>query len=135
MNGETCSTTTPRDRRNSARYTRLMALWALVYVACTYAVSAGYAEALPLMWLAILLPSAFAALAAHAYWRYMNGLDELLRAIELRALALALSAGFVVWPAMELIELGVADVKVPVTLLVITASYVYGLMKGRLAHQ
>ncbi|MDY6984214.1 MAG: hypothetical protein SV422_14105 [Pseudomonadota bacterium] len=123
-----------RDRRNVGRYVRFAFVWALVYVACTFALAFDYAESIALRMLLAFVPSVFAILAVRAYWRYMQEMDELLRAIELKALALAISVGFVVWPAMELLELLPLDIDIPVTMLVMTACYVYGLMRGRLAH-
>lgn len=124
----------PRDRRNVGRYTRLAFVWAVVYVACTFALAFDYVESTALRALLAFVPSAFALLAMRAYWRYVQEMDELLRAIELKALALAISVGFVVWPAMELLALLPLDIDVPVTMLVMTACYVFGLMRGRLAH-
>jgi hypothetical protein len=126
---------TRRDQRNSKRYIQLSFLWAVVYVACTFTLAFELVASVPLRWLLAFLPSAFAALSATAYWRYLHGMDELLRAIELKALALAITAGWIVWPTMELLENGLKlDVDVPVVMLVMTGFYVYGLFRGRLAH-
>jgi len=134
MDEPTTFATPPRDQRNVSRYIRFSFVWALAYVGCTFALAFDYVDAAPLRWLLAFVPSAFAALSVRAYWRYVNQMDELLRAIELKALALAISAGFIVWPAMALLELMPLDIDVPVTLLVMTACYVYGLVRGRLAH-
>lgn len=94
-----------------------------------------YVASPPLRWLLVFLPSVFACLAARAYWRYLNQMDELLRTIELKALALAVAAGFVAWPMVELLENGMQrEVPVPVVLLVMTGFYVFGLARGRMAH-
>jgi hypothetical protein len=135
MNESSHAASTPRDRRNSRRYVQLSLLWALVYVGCTYALAFDYVEALPLRWLLVFVPSVFACFSVGAYWRYLHGMDELLRAIELRALAQSIAAGFVTWPALELLENGMAlDIDVPVTLLVMTGFYAFGVARGRLAH-
>lgn len=124
----------PRDRRNAGRYIRFALLWALVYVACAFTLAFDYVESTALRALLAFVPSAVAILAVRAYWRYVQEMDELLRAIELKALALAVSVGFVVWPAMQLLELLPLDIDIPVTMLVMTACYAAGLMRGRLAH-
>ena len=135
MNDSSSATLPPRDQRNAGRYVKLNLLWALVYVACTFVLAADYVEATAPRLLLALLPSVFACFSARAYWRYLNEMDELLRAIELKALALCVAAGFVVWSAVDLVTNEVlSGIRVPVTLLVMTAFYVYGLMKGRLAH-
>jgi hypothetical protein len=127
--------TTPRDSRNSKRYIQLSFLWAVIYVGSTFALVFGSVESLPLRWLLVFLPSVFACFSARAYWRYLNQMDELLRTIELKALALAVAAGFVVWPTVELLENGMQlEVPVPVALLVMTGCYVFGLARGRMAH-
>jgi hypothetical protein len=132
---ESLNTTTPRDRRNAGRYIRFSALWAVVYVVCTLVLAEEYVASVPLRWLIAFIPSASAVFSARAYWQYLVGMDELLRAIELKALALSVSVGFVIWPAVELIEIGVPlNFHVPVVLLVMTGAYSYGLLKGRMAH-
>lgn len=132
---ESLDATTPRDRRNAGRYIRFSALWAVVYIASTFVLGAGYVESVPLRWLIAFMPSVFAVFSVRAYWRYLLGMDELLRSIELKALALSISAGFIMWPAVELVETGVPlDVHIPVVLLVMTGVYCYGLARGRMAH-
>jgi hypothetical protein len=126
---------TPRDDRNVKRYIGLNLIWALVFIGCTLALARESLEPGPLRWLLAFVPSVFAGLSARAYWRYVNGMDELLRTIELKALALAIIAGFIVWPAVFLLELGVPlDLDVPVVLLVMTGVYVAALARGRMAY-
>jgi hypothetical protein len=126
---------TPRDARNTKRYILFQAIWAVAFGVSTFLLAAKYVELLPLRWLLALIPSVFAAMAARAYWRYLTEMDELLQVIELKALALAIAAGFITWPAVFLLEVGVLlDLHVPVVLLVMTGFYVFGLARGRMAY-
>ena len=76
-------------------------------------------------WIVALLPSIVATFAVFAYWRYLREADELSRAIEVKALALAVTVGFVVWPAIELLEASGVPLKVgsSLTALVMIVSY------------
>jgi hypothetical protein len=135
MNEPIDAVVTPRDSRNIKRYIALKALWALAFILSTFVLQMELIEPVALRWLIAFIPSAFAAIAARAYWRYLTQMDELLRAIELKALALSVAAGVVVWPAVFLLEVGVPlELDVPVVLLVMTGVYVFGLARGRMAY-
>ncbi len=126
-------TTPPRDNRNMKRYCQLMFLCAVAYLASTIVLNKGYVEPLALRWLIAFVPSVFAAIAAWAYWRYLRETDELLRAIELRALALSFTAGFITWPMVELVETIVIDIQMNLTMLVMCLVYAVSVVRGRLA--
>jgi hypothetical protein len=129
---EAAGGTTPRDKRNLKRYVGLMFLWAVVYVGSNFVLRGAYVEPVPLRWLIALMPSIFGAIAVSAYWRYLREADELMRAIELKALALAVSVGFIVLPAVELIKAGVPlEFDLNVTMLVMAGFYSFGVVKGR----
>lgn len=124
---------TPRDRRNQVRYTLLLAAWAVLFVASSYLIATERVVAGPVGWVAAGLSSVVAVFAVLAYWRYLREADELTRAIELQALALAVCAGFVVWPAFEL----AGDLGVPVgalpdpVVLIMIGAYALGTVLGR----
>ncbi len=84
-------------------------------------------------WIVALLPSIVATFAVFAYWRYLREADELSRAIEVKALALAVTVGFVVWPAIELLEASGVPLKVgsSLTALVMIVSYSVGVVAAR----
>jgi hypothetical protein len=123
---------TPRDQQNRKRYTWLLALWALVYLASTYLITFEL-SASTWRWIAAGAPSLFAIFAAAAYWRFLQNADELARAIELKALALAVAVGFVVWPASTLLAASGAPISGAMnpTVLLMVACYSYGVIKGR----
>jgi len=103
---EGCSSETLRDRRSRRRYTLLLAAWATVYLLSSFLITNVTLDPVSVAWIVALLPSIVATFAVFAYWRYLREADELSRAIEVKALALAVTVGFVVWPAIELLEAG-----------------------------
>ena len=130
------ATETPRDQQNRKRYTWMLALWALVYLASTFLITFELSDS-PWRWIAIAAPSLLALLAVTAYWRYLQDADELSRSIELKALALSVAVGFVVWPAVTLlVESGtpIPGSLNPIMLLMV-ACYSYGVIKGRRDYQ
>lgn len=128
-----CDDRTPRDRRNQRRYTVLLAAWAVVYLVSTYLIATERVVSGPLGWVVAGLSSVFAVFAVLAYWRYLREADELARAIELQALAIAVCSGFIVWPALDLAgELGVPTQALPDPIvLVMIGSYAVGTILGR----
>ncbi len=126
-----CPALTPRDRRNQARFTLLMALWALVFLLSTALVVTERVGPGPVGWIVAGLPAVFAVFAVLAYLRYLREADELARTIELRALALAMCAGFVVWPVPGLLgRLGVPVSELGLPVLVISGFYAFGSVLG-----
>jgi hypothetical protein len=123
---------TPRDRRNQMQYIALLFSWMVVYLLSTYAIVNEMVAAGPLAWLVAVLPSILAAAAMLAYIRFLREGDELLRAIHLRALALALGVGFVIWPAYQLLgRLGISldawnDLPIMAMIITYTAAAVLG---------
>jgi hypothetical protein len=128
-----CAGETPRDRRNRRRYTLLLAVWALAFLSSTFLIASDVVTVGPLRWVAACVPSIFAIIAVIAYWRYLREADELAGAIQLKALAFAVSAGFIVWPAFELLaESGVPIDDWPnLTMLTMIGFYVFGVALGR----
>ena len=127
-----CTDATPRDRRNRWRYTWLLALWAAIFVGGSFVLARDLVTQPPWTWLVALLPTAFAATAVAAYWHFLRHADELARAIELRSLALAVAGGFIVWPAVTLLETAglPSGATLDLTVLVMIGCYVFGNIKG-----
>ncbi|MDO8908560.1 MAG: hypothetical protein Q7W55_08675 [Pseudohongiella sp.] len=122
---------TPRDWKNRKRYTLLLAVWAAVYLVSTYLITTQLGDS-PWRWLAAGTPLLFALVAAAAYWHFLINADELTRAIELKALALTVVAGFVVGHTMTLFASSGVDVveEWNITVLAMVACYCYGQAKG-----
>lgn len=131
---DSCMGGAARDRRNQWRFTWLLAAWAVFFLASTYLIAGEYVANEPLGWLVAALPSVVAVFAVLAFWRYLNEADELARAIELRALAVAVSAGFIVWTASDLLGksgVPIGDWPNPVVLVMIGGYVVAKLLSGR----
>ncbi len=124
---------TPSDQSNVNRYTVLLFVWMLVFLGATFVITNEVVRGGALGWLVALMPSAFGIIAALAYMRFLREADELVRAIELRALALAVGAGFAIWPAYTLLgRLGVpVDAWSEVPIMAMIGAYVFGVLAGR----
>ena len=132
-----CGDMTARDRRSLRRYLWILFAWAVCFLAASWLVKVDPFSSGPLGWAVAVLPSIVAVFAVIAYGRYLREADELQRAIQLQALALAVCAGFVVWPAVQLIErLGAPIGEWPsVTLLTMVVFYVIGILRSRRRYQ
>ena len=123
----------PEASSQRRRFTWLLAAFAATYLASTYLIVNDIAAHVTLRWALALLPSALAAVAVIAYWRYLRVADELSRLIELHGLAYSVSAGFIAWPAFELLDrAGLAtgtELNLPV--LVMVAFYTIGVVLTR----
>ncbi|MEM9304774.1 MAG: hypothetical protein AAGE01_21865 [Pseudomonadota bacterium] len=102
LSGE-CGAVSERDRRNSRRYLMSLGAWALSYVGCAWLVTGERLTIGPVAIAVALLPSILAVMAVLAFVHYLKHADEMQRLIELQALALAVLAGFVIWPGLSLL--------------------------------
>lgn len=131
---DSCTGGTARDRRNQRRFTWLLAAWAVLFLVSTYLIAGEYVANEPLGWLVAALPSIVAVFAVLAFWRYLGEADELTRAIELRALAIAVSAGFIIWTASNLLGksgVPIGDWPSPVVLVMIGGYVLARFLSGR----
>jgi predicted MFS family arabinose efflux permease len=99
-----CGDTTPRDRRNTVRMLVALAVWAVVFVAATWAIRKELLPTGPISWIVAALPSALMVVALLAYADYLRKADELQRAIQLQALALGFGAGWLALCGYPLFE-------------------------------
>ena len=107
-----CADTTPRDRRNQLRFLAAITLWAVSFLAVTYAVKHELVTPGPLGWLVAAVPSAVAVVVMIVYGRYLSQADELQRMIQLKALGLGFGAGWVAicgYPLFERLGAPAAD--------------------------
>lgn len=132
-----CADMTARDRRNLWRYLWILFAWAVCFVGSSWLIEVDLLSTGPMGWVVAVVPSLVAVFAVVAYGRYLRDADELQRAIQLQALALAVCAGFVVWPAVQLIErLGAPIGDWPsVPLLTMVVFYVIGVLLSRRRYQ
>lgn len=81
---------TERDRRNQRQILYWAAAWMGLWLAANLAIDRALLPETPLVAaLLAFVPAIFGLGALRAYWRYLHEADELLRKIELDALALA----------------------------------------------
>lgn len=128
-----CGDATPRDRRNLRHYQTMLALFALSYVAAATLLRSGVVSHEGAGWFVALTPSLVALLPVAAFMRFLSDADELQRLIQLQALATGLAAGFVLWPALRLLDrLGLAGPAWYDALsLAVISSYVVGIVRSR----
>jgi len=81
------------DRRNSRRTNAWLFAWMAVFVATSYALKSGNLSGLP-AWLAIATSTALGIVAILRFNLFLREADELLRKIQLEAIALGFGAGF-----------------------------------------
>ena len=122
---------TQRDRRNLVRYIGMMLLWGAVFGGAAHLIGSrtvvGFAA-----WALVAAGALMALLVARSYWRYLRQADELARAIQLHALALSVSAGFVSWTVVRLLAavgFTLGGWPSPTSMIVI-AAYIVGTAKG-----
>lgn len=127
-----CGGATPRDRRNTMRMLAALAVWAVVFVAATWAIRDELLPAGPVSWLVAALPSVLMAVAFLAYTDYLRKADELQRAIQLRALALGFGAGWLALCGYPLFErLGAPAIDTGEYLLLMAVCYSLGVVFGQ----
>ncbi|MGD2130571.1 MAG: hypothetical protein PVG42_16690 [Lysobacterales bacterium] len=118
------------DRRNARRTNGWLLGWMVVFVATTFALKSGALSGLP-AWLAIAAATALGIVAILRYIRFLREADELLRKIQLEAIALGFGAGLVAHFTGSLVArllnkpLDAGDV-----LLVMVIGYILGVILG-----
>ncbi len=131
---------TPRDRRNERRCILILFVWLVAFAAATFLIRMDYIPTGPASWVVSGIPSLIALATALAFFRFLREADELQRAIQLQALALALWTGFVIWPAVQLLEKSGASFDFFISLadapiLGMDAAYIVGILLGRSRYQ
>ena len=123
-----CTTGRPEDRRNNWIATGLLLLWAVSYVGASLLIGKA---ALPasLSYLVAAVPVAISILAMAAYARFILRADELLRKVQLEALAFGFAGGFVATFTFDLAEeLGLGSVDVSAPMMVMIVCWVIGVV-------
>jgi hypothetical protein len=100
-----CGDLTANDQRNMARYNGWLVAWMALWVGARFLVEArGEQLAGPLGWGVVALTLVPGALAVGTYVRFLREADELLRKIQLEALALAFGVGVLFMTSWRLVE-------------------------------
>jgi len=99
-----CGDTTPRDRRNLRRFLWIAIAWAACFLGATYVIKHDLLTAGPTLWMVAALPSVVLVFVLDAYVRFLREADELLRSIQLHALALGFGAGWLAMSGYPLFE-------------------------------
>ena len=98
-----CGDLTANDRRNVMRYNGWMLGWMVLWAGALLLIAkAGLAG--PLAWALAALTVVPGVLGLHAYVRFLRQADELLRKIQLEALALAFGIGVLFMMSWRLFE-------------------------------
>lgn len=119
-----CTNTRPTDRTNHRRFHVAMLGWALVFVLSSAVASTNTYGGIA-HFAATLAPSVAGLPAVGLFIRYIRDTDELVRLIELQALAIAAGALFVTLPAVQVAQ-GALGVNAIAFVPLLTLSVVYG---------
>ena len=122
---------TQRDRRNLMRYIGTMVVWGVVFGGAAHLIGSRTVVG-SAAWALVAAGAVMALLVARSYWRYLRQADELARSIQLHALALSLTAGFVAWTVFRLLAaVGITTGGWPSpTTMIVIAAYIVGTAEG-----
>ena len=124
-----CATERPEDRRNNWIATGLLLFWVITYVAAGLLIRT---TPLPDGWpsyLVALVPIGVSVVAVMAYIRFILRADELLRKMQLEALAIGFGGGFVATFALDLAEkVGLGPFNIATPMMVMVVCWVIGFL-------
>ena len=124
-----CHTERPEDRRNSWIATGLLLLWAIAFGLASFSLKRDWIPAGAASYLVALVPIALSIVATRAYMRFITRADELLRKIQLEALAFGFGGGFVATFTLDLAEkVGYGPFDISTPLLAMVACWVIGFL-------
>ncbi len=131
-----CGSAGPGDVRNQLRFALLCLAWGLTFIASVWLLRRTPDLSAPFVALAIALPGAMGIVVIRAYLKFLRNTDELLRKIQLEALALAfgvyalLSMTYPLLEAAGLLVLEVGDLFAAV-MIVWALAQIYGTWRYR----
>lgn len=127
----TCTGMTQRDIRNARTTNVWVLVWAVCFVGLSFAVRGGQLAPGLLAWAAVAACTLLGLVVVWYYMRFLREADELLRKIQLEALAIGFGAGFIGTFSLSLLEhlhgwvFDIGDI-----LLLMVAFYVLGIISG-----
>jgi len=119
---------TKRDRRNQYILVAWMFTWVLSYVAAKAVHKADPEMSMLVQWLAGVVPNVLAAVALLAFLRFLRMADELVRRIEMEALAIGFGIGVMVGLGYPLFEFAGAP---PLELKHLVSVMLFGWVAGQ----
>lgn len=128
-----CDDAAPQDRRSMIPLLVTSLAWVGAMIAAADVMNQGD-DATGISargWVAALVASAMALPVVWAFVRYLSRTDDLNREIHLRALATGLGLGFVVWPAVSLLESHGLEPGWPVAYMAVCVGYIGGVVVWR----
>lgn len=99
-----CQGMTSRDRRNSRITNWWLVGWMVSFLATSLAFKGEHLSPGPLAWLAVGACTVLGLVVVHYYLRFIREADELLRKIQLEALAIGFGAAFIGNFTLSLVE-------------------------------
>ena len=106
-------------------------VWALLFTGVARAIERGWLGQGPASWIAALVPTAFAVVVVVAHARMLRASDELVRLIQLQALALGLGGGLFAYAGYDMLtRLGAPAAGLEHLIVVITLFYLLGIYLG-----
>lgn len=124
-------TSTDRDRRSQRAVLGWSALWVGAFLICDQAIARDWIDGDPGVIVATVVVCLLALGWVAAYIRFLRNADELVRRIQLEAMAVALGAGLVSGFAIILLEDGdVIEARPSIPLVVMTLGYVVAVIVG-----
>ena len=105
--------------------------WALAFLGANLAITREWIEGGLLTWAAIALVAALSIGWVRSYGLFLRAADELMRKIQLDALAVAVGSGFVIGFALILFEsAGLTDARVDYVLVGMVVAYIATVVSG-----
>ena len=126
-----CSDMTERDRRNARHANYWLFGWMASFVGAIFAMKYGVLPEGVATWAVIAASTAIGLVAIRAFVRFIRDADELLRKIQLEALALGFGAGFVANFTLALVErVREQPFEIGDVFLIMVVFYVIGVITG-----
>ena len=121
-----CGSGTARDRRNQYVYLAWLVAWAIAFVGGKWILVNRMPESEVFAWILAVLPTLMLVGAVFAYIKFLREADELIRKIQMDALAVAFGIGVIMGLAYETLELVGVPLAEP-SLIAVTMMVVWSL--------
>lgn len=126
-----CGDTTPRDRRNVTRLAWTMVVWAVTTLGIARVIEHQLITEGPMLWLLAILPTIAGIFLVLAYARYLREADEMQRAIQLNAFAMAFGGAWLMVSSYKIFEkMGAPEADKSDVVFVMAICYALGCLVG-----